>query len=162
MTLTVENLKRFCSDEDETREYLRSPWTRDGFTWASNGKILVRAPALPEVESTGGPNTTRVWETWDTEPDQWFPVPECAMPPPMKCTWCDGTGKDPSDRRFKCDECKGTKIETDWKSHLLIGGVAYAKIYLALIQGWEIAPNGLNAAWIRKGDCLGLLMPMCV
>jgi hypothetical protein len=40
-----------------------------------------------------------------------------------------------------------------------VGDASFAKRYLALIQGWEIAPNGTKGAWIRNGDAVGLLMP---
>lgn len=38
--------------------------------------------------------------------------------------------------------------------------LTFANRYLALIQGWEIAPNGNEPAPIRCGEAEGLLMPM--
>ena len=67
-------------------------------------------------------------------------VRNCGMPD--DCCMCNGSGK---------TECKdGAKV----------GDANFQKRYLAMIQGWEIAPNGpISAAWIRNGDASGLLMP---
>lgn len=42
------DLQQFCGT-DETRPYLMKPFSRDGFTWATNGHILVRVRARPDV-----------------------------------------------------------------------------------------------------------------
>lgn len=158
--MNIDEIKRFCADEDETRFYLHKPWTRYGFTWASNGHIMVRAPAIAEVtDSPGAPNCMLLWNK-TTAPKEWFAVPKTTMPAPIPCECCAGTGKDPDDRRYKCDECGGGKTQEDYRSSIEIGGEHFARRYLALIQGWEIAPNGLEGAWILGGGAEGLLMPM--
>lgn len=41
-------LQRFCS-RDRQRLNLNSPWSLDAFTYASNGKILLRVPLLRDI-----------------------------------------------------------------------------------------------------------------
>ena len=141
--MTTDELQCFCAAQDNVRYYLRTPWTRDGYTWATNGHILVRVPALTDVsENRFAPSTLKLWNDVP-EPKEWFPVPACAMPELVPCNWCDGTGKDPYD-----------------KSSICVDGARFARRFLALIQGWEISPTSKKgAAWIRYGEALGLLMP---
>lgn len=139
---------------------MEQAWTHGPYTWATNGRIIVRVPALAEVAGNTDAANAEVLLEKTAPPKEWYPVPACKTPTPIKCDWCDGTGKDPSDKRYKCFDCKGAKTMRDDKSYLRIADAAFAQRYLCLIQGWEIAPNGQNAAWIRKGDALGLLMPM--
>ena len=156
--MTLDDLKRFCADT-YGRWDLRQPWTRDGYTWAADGHIIVRVPAIAEVpDNKSAPSTTKLFaET--AQPGKWMPVPTMAMPERVVCKWCSGTGKDPDDRRYKCGECSGAGKVRDL-SGIPFADTFFAKHYLARIQGWEIAPNGQKVAWIRKDDALGLLMPM--
>jgi len=155
--MTLDELQRFCADASEPREYLQQPWTRDGYTCATNGHIIVRIPAIADIpDNADSPNNTKLFAK--TAPATvWMPVPKMAMPEDVLCDWCDGTGKDTSDEQ--CEKCNRTGKVPD-RSGIQFAGTAFAKRYLALIQGWQIAPNGLMPAWIRNDDALGLLMPM--
>lgn len=161
--MTLDELKRFCGDKDEIRWYLREPWTRDGYSWATNGHIAVRVPAIDGLQDCEkAPDVAALFAKTEPAKD-WVPVPVVSMPPPGVCRWCQGDGKDTWDRRYKCEECNGTGEAVNGVANHEIGNVHFADIYLALIQGWEIAPNGAgSAAWIRNDDALGLLMPMRV
>lgn len=118
-------------------------------------------PAIAEVpKNEKAPNSMAVWSKVPA-PRKWLPVPETAMPEPIDCNWCWGTGKDPQDRRRKCVGCDGARKMPDCKSNTKLRRAHFANRYLALIQGWKIAPNGEKIpAWIRNGDALGLLAPM--
>ncbi len=110
--MTLDEIKVFCAIDD-ARWNLLHPWTRDGYTWATNGHIIVRVPAMDDVpENNDAPDAGRLMAK---APDDlpYFPVPECTMPAPISCSWCDGTGRDPNDKRCRCDECDGTKTEED-------------------------------------------------
>lgn len=37
--MNATDLQRFCGDKNSKRYNIQHPWTRDGFTWASNGSI---------------------------------------------------------------------------------------------------------------------------
>ena len=155
--MTLDELKKFCDTTDSCWA-MQQPWTRDGYTWATDRHIIVRVPVIPEVpDNERAPSATKLFAETDL-PKEWMPVPEMVMPEDIACPWCGGTGKEPSDRRYKCEDCDGTRKVPDL-SGVPFAGTAFAKRYLALIQGWEIAPNGDKAAWIRKDDALGLLMP---
>lgn len=158
--MSPSDLQRFCAEGYDLRYYLRKPWSRGNRTFATNGHILIHVPRLAEVpEDAKAPDTTRLLESAKT--GKWRLVPETAMPPDVPCGWCHGSGKEMSDRRYKCEECDGTKTKPDHLTRTLVGPAAFANRYLALIQGWEIAPaSESGAAPIRCGDAEGLLMPM--
>lgn len=152
------DLKQFCSDSADLRFNMEKPWSRGDFTYATNGHIIVRVPRLPDVpENANAPDAVQLMNK--TAPAKgWMPVPAATMPPDIPCKWCDGTKRDPQDKRYKCDECNATGTERAWIV-MDVGDGNFDQGYLSMIQGWEIAPNGPNAAWIRYGDALGLLMP---
>ena len=154
------DLQAFCVAQDDVRIHLARPWSRDEWSYATNGHIIVRVPRRNTIgENTNSPDARKLFD--ETPIGKWCQVPETAMPAKVPCRWCDGTGKDLSDRRHKCEECKGTREQEDIHSRTKIGDVAFANRFLALIQGWEIAPNSLEqAARIRCGGAEGLLMPM--
>lgn len=98
------NILRFCWPDD-TRPHLQKPWTRDGYTYASDGGIIIRVPAMDEWKDDTGPllndffkfepgfreeailNVPIRWdyETCDDE--------LCSIGEPSKhCTACFGTG----------------------------------------------------------------------
>lgn len=150
-------LQQFAAGEDDLRYYIRLPWSRGEWSYATNGHIIVRVPRLADVdENPQAPGAEKLFA--ETKQAEFIPVPECAMPPDVDCTYCDGTGKDPGDRRYNCKECDHG--ERPSLEGLDVGPASFAKRYLAMIQGWEIAPNGpKGAAWIRNGEATGLLMP---
>lgn len=160
MTMNAADLQKFCEPQDGLRFSLQHPYSLGQSTYATNGHIIVCVPRLDDVpENDKAPNPERLFAT--AKSGEWLPVPVCAMPALVPCKWCYGTGKDPVDKRYKCEECDGKKLVPDARSHVIVGGLPFAQRYLALIQGWEIAPTGTgSAARIRNGEAEGLLMPM--
>ena len=159
--MNADYLQQFCFDTDDVRHHIRKPWSRGDRTYATNGHILVHVPRLADVaENDRAPQAvSNLLERAKT--GTWLPVPVTTMPPYIPCTWCDGSGKDPSDRRYRCDECGGKKSEPDYRTGTIIGPAKFANRYLALIQGWKIAPTDKSsAAKIKFVDAEGLLMPM--
>lgn len=54
------DLSHFVSLEDE-RPYIQQPWTRGGFTYATDGRIMVRVPARIDVpENADAPDAERI------------------------------------------------------------------------------------------------------
>lgn len=150
------DLKQFCADKDDPRWFLHQPWSRGDFTYATNGHIIVRVPRLPDVpENVQAPNAQALMFKAAPAKD-WMPVPAATMPPDGICDQCDGTGLDEDGE--DCEWCEHTGKGKCFDG-MDCGDSHFAQRYLAQIQGWEIAPNGLKSAWIRCGDALGLLMP---
>ena len=148
--MTKDDLLRFCADRGDIRHYLADPWSRGDYTYATNGHIIVRNPRLADVpENDYAPNTEKLMLSIPPATD-WTNVPTVDMPPDKDCVYCNGIDV--------CDDCGGTGKMPDL-SGIALFGTFFAKRYLALIQGWEIAPNGQKAAWIRTDDADGLLMP---
>ena len=154
------DLQPFCVAQDDLRIHLARPWSRDEWSYATNGHIIVRVPRRDTIgDNASAPGARKLFD--ETPIGKWCPVPETAMPAKVPCRWCEGMGKGPSDRRYKCENCNGTRELEDMVSRTKIVYVAFANRFLALIQGWEIAPNPPGqAARIRYGDAEGLLMPM--
>jgi hypothetical protein len=45
MPLTPDQLRQFCADANEGREWMRRPFKRDEFVYATNGAMIVRVAA---------------------------------------------------------------------------------------------------------------------
>lgn len=101
---TLIDLQPFCSDASAKRPHLEQPWSRDGFTYATDGRILLRVSRedYPAPENDKAPNTDVVGPYNHSELRYWIPVPELPEPEVRACTLCDGTGK-----TRKCRECSG-------------------------------------------------------
>lgn len=104
---TKSDLLPFCST-DPWRHALHTPWNDGGHTYATDGKILLRLPAIPECER-GIPIPPEI--TPGTIPDadtpawQQITLPEGWQETPIniiKCNACLGTGK-----IKECPTCEG-------------------------------------------------------
>ena len=49
MTLSIDILKKFCSQDDYDNRNLLKPFSLDEFTYATNGHIGVRVPLIPSI-----------------------------------------------------------------------------------------------------------------
>jgi len=160
--VTLDELKRFCVDGDDIRYGLQQPWTRDGYTWASNGYLVVRVPAIAEVpDNEKAPSIAKLFSE-TAPPGEWVAVPTVAAPELDGGDVCYGDGQHECDcgHLHECGTCNGSGEVRAKALAIAVGNSNFADRYLHMIQGWEIAPNGKKAAWIRKDDALGLLMPM--
>ena len=106
---TTVDLSQFCAGEEGFRHHLSKPFSRAGYTWATDGKILVRVPIRDDVPDVdGAPHTERVWSDpkGNFVPVRAFHIPE---PERMRCDVCDGRGTehDCPDCTCKCDQCDG-------------------------------------------------------
>lgn len=93
-TATTIDLSRFVAREDETREYLRTPFRRGAWVYATNRHICVRVPAdgveatdldpkrIPDLETKFGEAFARA--------GAFAPLPE--LPPLLECETCSGRG----------------------------------------------------------------------
>ncbi len=154
--MTADDLQRFCAGPDDYRTELRAPWSAGAWTYASNGHIIIRVPRLPDVpENEDAPKSAESLFPAGPPADGWMPVPVVEMPPLLDCKWCEGTGKD--DLSADCYDCGGTgKLPS--MVGMDVGNSHYQQRYIAMVQGWEIAPQGeaksfmdADPAWLRNG-----------
>jgi hypothetical protein len=160
--VTLDELKRFCGDEDDPRHYLRAPFSRGDWTYATNGHICVRTNRIDGVGEIDTKSLLGLEKLFHASESPWIPVPECSAPPDEDCLICNGTGEHECScgHKHECPDCKGNGKMKDW-SHVVQIGIAYfSPHYLVLVQGWEISVSGkMTAAMLRLGDDQGVLMP---
>lgn len=136
--IAASDLKPFCGTE-ETRYYLRKPWSAGEFTYATNGRIAVRVPRLPDVPEMADPprgsppNVDSIIPK--PEAPRWLPLDARILPAPVMepCDECEGRGRrhDCPDCGCICGECGGSgEIAGDYRRSLAIGGVPFGLNYV--------------------------------
>ena len=112
--MTGENimidLTPFCEDDEEdARLFLQNPFSAGEFTYATDGRVLIRVPRRDGV-GDGGPNLEEILPVLEKALSEraFGRLPPCeTIPgktwPPGTCPDCKGSGK------FKnCTKCEGT------------------------------------------------------
>ena len=168
-----EDLQKFCF-EGLGKDKIKIPWTDEGYTYATNGHICIKVPALRDVPVELYPiNAEKVFQE-TPQPSEWFSIPRVKkpeIPKEIDCVDCDGTGKSNQKcsychRYGKCSKCEGTgKVKEDIPPrYLQIGDQFFDEKYLYLIQklpNIQISPaSGEIAARIKFDGGEGLLMPV--
>lgn len=174
-------LKRFCAAPgSDLRKWLTEPFSHEGFTYATNGHILVRVPLIEgfPAATAGNPklgeHVVGIMKRFDGAV---FVKPESVSLPDIEesskeveCDSCEGRGTDhdcPS-CTCECDDCGGSGKETkvDTVSTDFCGctfRLKYVGQVLAL-PGVEIAPTSPNSKTqlpllFRFDGGAGVLMP---
>ncbi len=128
------DLKPFCST-DPYREYLHAPWSRDDWTYATNGHVLIRIPRTDAADNEKAPNAGKLFDQYPLPVDM-RPMPTFELPvaTSIECAKCDGSGKehDCPDCNCECEECGGSG-ESWEKVSVGIGDVSFAARYMRLI-----------------------------
>jgi hypothetical protein len=97
------NLQKFCARSYDKREHLKTAWAHKGWTYASNGHILLRVPA-PEhadtVATHGAANAGSMVD--DAGKVSYIGLPN--TPEPTRCDECAGVGQY---LQMKCPDCEG-------------------------------------------------------
>lgn len=96
------DLTLFCGNKDDNR--IGEPWSDGNFTFATDGKILVRVARRADVgERLDAPAVmgTHVGDAFDKDPGAWHPLPALTVDP-AACPCCRGVGK-----AYTCPECDG-------------------------------------------------------
>jgi hypothetical protein len=158
--VTLDDLQPFCWP-DNTRPRLQTPWTREGFTYATDGFICIRVPALPEVTRTDGPVAENTFQSLDmlSEADA-IPLSAIAIPEPKPCETCDGGNRKEVD--VDCEECDGAGISQEMQL-VRIGDVGYQAALLRrllTLPNVRITPDypGPGRIFFDGGE--GAIMPM--
>lgn len=103
--MKLEDLQRFCSS-DGTGYKLSTPFSIDDYTFACDGRIIIRVPAIAEARRDDVPNG--VANAMPPPAEDWREVEyppgwESFDAPSVKCESCSGVGKIP-----ECQKCDGT------------------------------------------------------
>ncbi len=165
--LTKDDLMKFVNpDENWHRHHIDKPWSRDGFTYATNGHIIIRVPLLPDVpEDKEAPGTDFLFKKVPI-PDTWLPIPELPEPIFEVCDLCGGAEKywDRSEKKWEPCDCHGEQIEK--MVEIKVGEITYQAQYLRLLDGLQkcvMAPTtDDDPAWFKFDGGTGFLMPMKV
>lgn len=133
-------LDKYCGD-DGFRTYLSEPFTVGEFSYATDGRIIVRVPKRDDV-----PGTVKIGIAIEApfkgiDKAQFGPLPHKPIPPlppstEQDCDECDGrkTEHDCPDCECPCHSCNGTGLEiiTPQVSTTIRGGIFNLK-YVALM-----------------------------
>jgi len=172
--MNKDDLQKFCVADDDVRcASLGRPWSAFEWTYATNGWICVRVPRIPYVnENTFAPDAEKLFKLARNEVGNialdYIPVPKLAMPEPLICDKCQGTGMfdcPTCNHENDCNDCDGKGTIPDISGVELGEGQLCGNFQirlLALVQGWEIYPRGpKNSALLSCPGTLerGLLMP---
>ena len=162
------DLAPFCEKADGYRLNIKRPFSRAGFTWATDGRILVRVPLRADVEEN--PNAPHAERLFPDLADVTFaPLPSVKwpeMPTRAECKWCEGRGTqhDCPHCTCTCNECEGTGKDISAAGVIVRGlhfNVAYIRLLLAL-PGLEFTtkPKEGQPAPFRFEGGEGVLVPM--
>jgi hypothetical protein len=124
--MKLEELQKFCSSNGG-RYKLSTPFSLDGYTYACDGRIIIRIPEISEARRDNIPRgvTTVIPPSGDDWREVEYPPGwESFDSPPTKCESCNGVGRLPE--CFKCDgigecdhcgetcrRCDGTGVDAD-------------------------------------------------
>lgn len=164
------DLQPFCGTE-ETQYYLMKPFSRDGFTWATDGCILIRVAqreGIPDIEQKL--NVSKPIENIDAKT---FFTPSFKLPPaPTEtgpCPSCEGRGyaHDCPDCECECERCnaQGT-LDSEILISTKVGGNFFSLKYVRQVlslPGVEVSASAdKNDAplFFRFDGGVGVLMPL--
>lgn len=165
------DLQPFCGTE-ETRFYLMKPFSRNGFTYATDGCIMVRValrPDIPDVDKAF--NQDKPLE--GVEAASFF-RPSFELPPAPaemgECHTCSGRGYDHDcpDCECICEKCNGSgDMDPERRKSADIGpntySLHYARLMLSLpgiaLAALPSKPNDKPLLFRFNGG-VGALMPM--
>lgn len=98
---TTELLGRFVAGRDDIHEYMRAPFSRGEWIYATNGHIAVRVPKAVGITADESDKLAKIDELFAaSKRDDFIDLPE--LPAAEKCPTCNGSGIG-----YKCPECDG-------------------------------------------------------
>lgn len=103
------NLTPFLST-DETREAMMTPFSYGTFTYATDGRIIVRVDRRADIpERNNAPKQVQIEDIFRKATGaDWMEVPTLPTPILEKCLACGGHGKIEWEKQtYECEECEG-------------------------------------------------------
>jgi hypothetical protein len=161
--LTTIDLKPFCADA--TRSSISLPFHEEVWTYATNGRIIIRVPHREDITEVPDRPPTISKSPLKFNHDEiagWEPLPENI--PPLHKETCEACGNGTESKEY-CDECDG-EGEFDLPESVPVGNKLLANIYLLLIKTLPnpmLAPNAtgpLEVCPFKFDGGVGLLMPI--
>jgi hypothetical protein len=132
--MTLDDLKAYCST-DPMRPNLHAPWSRDGFTYASNVHVIIRVPRIADtLEIPGAPNPDKIFSALEKQVS-FAPLPQIEIPHSEDpCLYCDGRGTehDCPSCNCECERCVGTGRHLPQAS-VDLNGAVYDARYLKML-----------------------------
>lgn len=164
-SLTVEDLKRFCANSKESyRQSITRPFSQGDWTYATDGRVLIRVPRLDEVPEYDDSPCDVQKRIFDEQPiTGWWMILPPDLPellPAYKCAFC---GDEP---KPDCVECDGEGFIEHSAIPVKVGKHAVSHIYLHKlktlpgVQICESAKGELNGLGVRFDGGEGRQMPM--
>ena len=164
MIISAGLLYQFCEFRDR-RRYLNVPNTIGEFTYATDGRILIRVPALPDIgQHSSLPKSMREgFEKVLVVATDYTPLLLPPAPEFTNCIWCDGSGDCEDESIELCSSCDGTGLQNERPVSLGVSCVDWR--YLALIDCLPNAEVAMPVAVdvgiaFRFEGGLGTLMPL--
>ena len=168
--MTKEELARFCST-DETRINIVTPWSKDEYSFATNGHLIVRVPRLVDVpERDAAPSGDKLFPY--KEPPEWVRLSDMEIPEAVRadCSECNG---DKTIMHDDCSDCNGHNCpECNGKGEVIVDRIPvpvgtghFQLAYLHMLKelpNCKIGPNAdpMDHAVFQFDGGDGLLMPM--
>lgn len=130
-----EELQGFCADANTEpyRDYIHTPFSRGDFTYATDGRIMVRVARVAAITRDAKEIKTLEKPLEGADAITYRRLPAADLPGAQKesCTKCDGRGKehDCPDCECICEACNGSGLLWE-KASVSIGGVPFALKYV--------------------------------
>lgn len=168
------DLQQFCG-VDECRYYLMKPFSRDGFTWATNGHVLVRVPQRSEYPDIDSKIKINIAAPLKGHEAAKFFKPAFELPPAHgshgSCEKCSGRGylHDCPDCDCECSRCDGSGIsDSEHFISVSVGPTPFALNYirqilsLPSVELQEFPPEQSDKPYFFRfeGEGLGAVMPL--
>jgi hypothetical protein len=174
----MTDLKPFCGT-DQYRDYISRPFSRDSFSYATDGIIAVRVERredVPDQADRNKPDITKL--PWDKATD-FVPLPAFSLPASgvhtIECAECyDGKEHDCPDCDCDCEACDGTgqlTVSDDDERSIDLLGIPFAVCHvrkLVTLPNVQIAKIDGLLPWSGRETILafkfdggdGLFMPL--
>ncbi len=102
------DLKKFCGPD--VNHQLREPFSEGAYTYATNGRFLIRVPRIPEITATR-PDCVKLEKlVFGVSEKNYKPLLAYPEPKKERCGICKGSG-----RSTECEECEGEGL-IEWST----------------------------------------------
>ena len=139
--ITLDMMLPFCSD-DECRYAISKPFTIGEWTYATDGKVMLRVPSsavnVPQDADFNPPNAAVIFKFHDWEnKDGYNSIPEIPeWPATIVCKHCEGFGIIECSHcgsMVECTSCGGEGETEPFPLPMLVGDVLFNVKYLMLL-----------------------------
>lgn len=159
--IMLNTLKRFCST-DEDRHSLQQPFSQEEFSYATDGRVIVRMARLRDVpEVVDAPIAQNLWKNLGVniaELKGWMEIPALPEIQYNLCEACFGSGM-----MRVCAKCEYCPDDADYQKCPDCGAVSFEKIPCShecsngrhqVAAGINIGNTRLNVIYLHKLNML--------